>query len=963
MSIHRSTKRLALVLSCLLALAAGISSTLYAQTSTGTIRGFVRDSSGAGIVEAEVIAKDTATNITRSVTTHADGFYNLGGLTPAVYDLSVRRVGMSGQTRRLRVQIGQTVPADFTLSSAVVALEEVTITTSAEARSTEAATNVTQQQIEQLPSPSRNFLDLAALAPGTRVDVDRVDGTGKSFSAGALPSASINVFVDGASYKNDLSGTGGVAGQDASRGNAFPRLALQEFRIITNNYKAEYQKASSAIITATTKSGTNIWQASTFFSGTGQGLLARDTFDIRNKVPKRQFDRYLTGMSLGGPLIHDKLFLFGTYEGNYQNRDAVTIFRGDSLAWPAAFKAQNGQLNNAAFRENSFFVKLTWNRSQRQALELTTEIRHESDLREFGNQFAGPDVSFEHRENFRNNVYTGTLKHSLFGQLWLNEAQVSWQRYQFNQEPGEFNLVGQNFFQFGRIGGRDSRQDLVQKRLSFRDDLTYSGFRTGGSHVLKVGANVDFLHYNVLKQFNENPTFNFDFNVDSAKFPISAVYGVGNPDLSNKNTQLGLYAQDDWSPSQRLTFNLGVRWDVETGMTDRSFVTPQAVRDSITAAAPTLFVNIPASRYFTNGHDRKPFYGAVQPRAGVSYALDQNARTTIFASVGVFYDRDAYNSFVDEKFQRQHPILTFHFDTVASGSTIKWDPSLMNKHALDSLIANGQAPPSDVFLNPNDLRVPRSNQWTIGLRHDFGGWTASASYNGIRSTHGYTFEFANLTLQPNGVDCCIAHNLPAYNNILVGNDNVRTWYDAMYLTVDRPYRKTGRIGWGAGLAYTLAKAEAEGGDLFSFPQVALNPRHPTNSDERHRVVMNWVTDIPYLFGFQLAGLITLGSGTPFDVNNFSVPGFPVVKHGAGRPKKYSFIIPNAWAYREVDLSLRKDFPHFAGRRLGLTLDVFNVLNYRNFGCFNNDEASPDFKKPGCLISDPRRAQIGARFDW
>src|ERR671920_1340686 len=105
--------------------------------------------------------------------------------------------------------------------------------------------------------------DLAQLAPGVTVSPDRIDATGKTFAAGALPAAQVNVFVDGTSLKNDITASG-VAGQDASRGNPFPRNAVQEFRVITNNYKAEYQKAASAIITAVTRSGTNTWQGSIF---------------------------------------------------------------------------------------------------------------------------------------------------------------------------------------------------------------------------------------------------------------------------------------------------------------------------------------------------------------------------------------------------------------------------------------------------------------------------------------------------------------------------------------------------------------------------------------------------------------------------------------------------------------------------------------------------------------------------
>ena len=120
-------------------------------------------------------------------------------------------------------------------------------------RTSEVTTNVTEEQVRYLPQNTRNFLNFAALAPGVRVADNEIR---KEITAGALPSQNINVFIDGVSYKNDVI-EGGVIGQDASRGNPFPQNAVQEFQVITQNYKAEYEKAASAIITAITKSGGN----------------------------------------------------------------------------------------------------------------------------------------------------------------------------------------------------------------------------------------------------------------------------------------------------------------------------------------------------------------------------------------------------------------------------------------------------------------------------------------------------------------------------------------------------------------------------------------------------------------------------------------------------------------------------------------------------------------------------------
>src|SRR5712692_377613 len=300
---------------------------LNAQTTTGTVRGYVKDQNGTAVPGVEVSARNVQNGATRSATSRADGSYILPGLPPGSYDLSVRHIGFGPQRRQVIVQIGATLLADFTLQAGAVELQAVTIEAAPaiELRTSEVATNVTPQQIQQLPSPSRNFLDLAGLAPGISVTEDRINGTSRTFAGGGGSANQVNVFVDGSSLKNDLT-AGGVAGQDASRGNPFPRNAIQEYRIVTQNFKAEYQKASSAIITATTRSGTNTWTGNAFVGYQDKGLLALDTFQIKDKIAnptgfkKPDYSRYLTGLSVGGPLIKDRLFFFGSYEGNRQNR-------------------------------------------------------------------------------------------------------------------------------------------------------------------------------------------------------------------------------------------------------------------------------------------------------------------------------------------------------------------------------------------------------------------------------------------------------------------------------------------------------------------------------------------------------------------------------------------------------------------------------------------------------------------
>src|SRR5882762_8250256 len=297
-----------------------------AQTTTGTVRGYVKDQNGGAIADAEVQARNAETGVNRTATSRADGSYILPGLAPATYELSVRHIGSSPQRRQVVVQIGATLLIDFALQAGAVELQAVTVeaTPVIETRTSEVATNVTQQQINDLPTANRNLFDLASLAPGIVTQNDRINSTQRTFVSGASCKQcvdDINVFIDGVTYKNDLL-RGGAVGQDRSRGNLFLRSAVQEFRVLTQNYKAEYQKASSGLLTATTRSGTNTFQGSAFISYQNQGLVALDTFQIRDKnlnpttFREPDYTRYLVGLSGGGPIIPDRLHYFIAYEGN-----------------------------------------------------------------------------------------------------------------------------------------------------------------------------------------------------------------------------------------------------------------------------------------------------------------------------------------------------------------------------------------------------------------------------------------------------------------------------------------------------------------------------------------------------------------------------------------------------------------------------------------------------------------------
>jgi len=957
-----------------------------AQTSTGSIRGYVTDSSGAPIVGARVVAVNTQTSAQREATTQNNGFYAILGLVPAEYDVTARQIGRAPQRVRVRVPIGEVFPLDFKLATSPVQIEAVTVVAAegVEMRTSEVATNVTQRQIEALPTASRNFLDLAALAPGVTISEDRINSVSRTFTAGGQSANAVNIFIDGTSLKNDLTG-GGVAGQDASKGNPFPRGAIQEYRVISQNFKAEYDKAGSAIITATTKSGGNTWKGSAQFGYQNKDLVALDTFQRATpSFTKPDYSRSLVSLSLGGPVQKDRLFFFGTYEGNYQNRSNMVNFSAPPTGFPALDTVNIQQYNGnfgAPFRETNLFGKLSYTVNPQSTAELSFSTRHETDVRDFANVNCPASMcAFNEAVNYRQDVTVGQLKYNRFSGPWLNEAKVDYSRFRRNPSPNAPGLPARVYSYNNKdnyIGSNLSTQDYIQKRLGFRDDLTYS---SGGQHVFKAGARLDLVTYDVFKGNDETPRFAYRDSVNGHSYkyrsPYELRYGTGNASLTKNNQEIGAYVQDDWSPTPRLTINLGIRWDFESKMMNYDYVTPQMVVDTLTRYHDSLPAKLDLSRYISNGSNRKPFYGAFQPRLGFSYALDSDNKTTIFGGLGIYYDRVLFDVTVDETLKLSHPTYTIAFadsGRAPGPGEVAWNNSYLtaNKTTLDALVHSVGTP--EAWLIDKDAKVPKSTQWNLGIRRLFGDFLVSASYAGVYGTDQLTLNWANFGLNPNG-SCCTSFNLGAhgFSNFIYSTNDAKTWYEALQVAVDRPYRRSSEnFGWGAGLAYTYSTRFLEGvdnlGDLFAFPNTFNIPKHPSN-DEQVRMVANWIVDVPYLFGIQFSGLITLGSGARQDVGcpaRFCGAGY--IRGGFSPPRNDFFVpLPGSFAYRTVDIRLRKDFPNFGGTTLGVTVDVFNVFNYQNLGNFDTGgtpQTNANFGKAGIVLSDPRRTQIGMEYNF
>jgi len=893
---------------------------------------------------------------------------------------------MAPQQRNVVLQIGDVKILDFQLTETVTQLDVVNVTGRAagtDTRTPEVGANVSTTQIENLPQNNRNFLEFATLAPG-------VQRRAAGISSGGASVNNSNLFIDGASYKSDVL-PGGIAGQDPSLGrsirgvgtvigNPFPQNAVQEFRVITQNYKAEYSKATGAIVTAATKSGTNTTHGDLFSSFQNQTYLARNYWDIKDNFSKPRYNRTQFGGSIGGPITPDKAHYFASYEGNYTNLDTRVQFRPPpGLAVPDSLLVGQG-LYAIPLRSNLFFGKVDYQVDDRSSLILTANIRHDRDERNFGPGSA---------ESVGNDVNTFLLRHTRAGQLFTNEAQLSYQQFRWQANPASGALIRREYQVAGIVlGGNTSKQDFNQHRLSLRDDLT----RTAMSHVFKGGLNLDFLNYDILKQLDENPTFRFNPNQPGGfNSPFEATVQIGNPNLTTTNQQVGAYIQDDWAATRRLTLNLGVRWDFETDQLNNKFVTPQLARDSVSAFLAQHPFFSPTD-YFTRGtSDRPRFYGAFQPRLGFSYDVTGDARTVVFGGGGLFYDRDNYNAILDEKYKFQRLAYRFRFSPAGDPAQgiLKWSPSYLSHEGLVGLINSGQYNSPEVWLLNNKTRPPKSVQGSLGVRHGFGPYQFSLTGTMVNTYNGLRWMFGNR--DPITKDLFFGqHGISA---ILISTDEAKTWYKALLFQLSRPMLANSR--WGGDLAYTLAKSEANTyfeEDLFAFDykSPADFKRVPGRFDERHRVVLNLIGRLP--FGFQASTVTTLGSGVPYTLStncdnpkdtdpfcaqfpkgNGNGPDFDDNPAGSGprseQPEGHWFGPFGKWAYRNVDFRLQKDFD-VRSQRVGIVLDAYNIFNFTNFNYdlfqYNlryDGRQTPPRERIPFTTYDSRRVQVGLKYSF
>jgi outer membrane receptor protein involved in Fe transport len=966
-----------------------------AQSADATLR-------GKAPADTDVTAKNVATGATRRTHVGADGAYTLTGLQPGTYRVDAG----PGTETVVTLTVASTATLDLAGGNGGAAaqeapLQEVVVTGRRlnEVRTSEIGATVSQQQIETVPQMTRNFLEFADTVPGV---VFGVDAKGKtSLRGGAQNANGVNLYIDGVGQKGYVrSGVAGQAGD--TQGNPFPQLAIGEYKVITSNYKAEYDQLSSAAITALTRSGTNRFEGQAFGTYSSDNWRAQTPGELA-AGEKSQSETKEYGIAFGGPIIQDKMHFFATYEAKrYQT--PTTVLPGGSTpddviaALPANAADQLGPAS-IGFDEDLFFAKLDYEPTDLDRFELSAKIRNEtSEGDQTGTAVAASAAIDTDNDDKRMEL---SWKHS--ADRWFNELQLTYEDTFYVPHVNSSGVSGSTYtYHVGpgndptilSIDGADPRagQNKGQKGWAVGDNITFTDINWfGGDHTIKTGVKYKDVDLTAADAVNGLPVFFYDVtSAGAAVNPWKATVALpvlGYPTTAkSEDKQLGLFAQDDWTVNDHLTLNLGLRWDIEWNPSYLDNKTPQFLLDALNAEiSPGLTygeslglssdpnVRLDINDYISDGSNRSAYTKEFQPRLGFAYDLGADQQHVIFGGAGRAYDRTLYDYLQLEqtKFALASADVRFndatHPCTVNGTDCVNWDPAFAQNPATLVALFNGR--PGEVDLINNDLKVPYSDQFSLGMRNRVGDWNTSASISRIISKDGFVFTLGNR--YPNG-DFWQGRSQPwgssppGLGALIVGNNGIETRSTELLLSIDKPF--TEESHWGTSIAYTFTNAhhnrDINEHYLFDAPSIDVFPFILSNAAAKHRVVATGTFSAPW--GMLLAGKLTVSSPMPHNVTACLAAPATLPTGAACTAASY---VPSGKGYRALDLQVTKNFQLSDLGSMYLRIDALNITNEHNLVDTTDLQAASGlviggrFNPDGNITGFPRtvRMSFGVKF--
>src|SRR3989442_2984611 len=287
-----------------------------AQQGTAELVGRITDIQGAVLPGVAIVVTHEETGVYREVVTGPNGSYSVSQIVPGRYRISAQLSGFKGPNRRgLSLTVGVTTPLDLTLEVGSVA-ETVTVTAESplvDVTSAEVGGHISAEELTDLPAGNRSYMAFVGTVPGAQF-VPTTGFLNDTMLANGQPAAANNVMFDGAGNIDDLRGSN-VGGQARVANEA-----VQEVQVLTNQFDAEFGRASGAVINAVTKSGTNQFRGSFFDFFTGRAVTSKDYFTRVNNREKPQVSKQEWGSTIGGPLVRNQHHFFAGVEPLVDNR-------------------------------------------------------------------------------------------------------------------------------------------------------------------------------------------------------------------------------------------------------------------------------------------------------------------------------------------------------------------------------------------------------------------------------------------------------------------------------------------------------------------------------------------------------------------------------------------------------------------------------------------------------------------
>jgi hypothetical protein len=1012
-----------------------------AQTVDVTIQGRVYDSTGAAIPQATVTAVNTATGLNRSAIATSMGEYEIAFLPPGDYTVTAERQGFQKSAKKTHLDIGAEGNLDFTLSPGQVQtlVEVQDVGAVAEPTRSMVSEVITTQQIESLPVNGRQFIDFALLAPGVTIG----DTTSGSTDVIVEPVTKLSfagqnihfnfIAVDGA---DDISTASGI-----QRGTP-PQESVQEFRVINTDYSAEFGRATAGIVNIITKSGSNNWHGSAYeyFRNDaldGISVLSAPGFHV---LRQNQF-----GASLGGPIRKDKTFVFANYEGQRRaesptynsavldNIAAINAVKANVFHLPAEnlFVLRDGNTDNGFFRLDQIF-------NEKNTLYLRYFINDDrlTNQSPLNNGF---DLPSAFKNNFiRDQSLAGGLT-TVFSPSWVNDLRMQYahRTFDFPVVSTQPHLEVANTFAVGVNRGnpdiyRESRFELVDNithnvskhTISFGGNFdrvgTYESFPlfypfeadfadlsaflgTDGAAGCPAGVACPDPFVIFFERFNASTTPPFN---ETSLAGGTAVYQGGPIPQNIRNqasstldhTYNGLYIEDKWRATQRLTLNGGVRWEFETwpsGVLNTQWknVDPRlglaydigGSHEVVFRAGFGLFHGIIPSPLLMC---QAPSCGGLSTYPGRPFENGLNANTGLFSfasspfinflGLNALLTNATYPNGTPEPFCPDGTLASCGF--LQDATIVRFDENSKNPYGIQASASLEFRPFKDSVLSISGLHVRGVHLGSFYNvnQPDPSGTVLVHDASGQTICKDVYFDFGSPLNSPGPLpptNCTpypaqmVIPGVPHINGVPGFRDpqfsvffEATSRWDSVYdgLLVHMSKRLSHNFSYAISYTYSHSIDDGPNPSFVLIPQDSANfagERASSADDARHRFVGNAIFTSPSSWNafsrdFSFSTIVTLQSPQYFT----KYAGFDANGDVFGNNDRVGGEPRNTFrgdSLQTVDIRLERTFPIHENFKLQLMAEAYNLMNTVNVRYYNTSYGAADFcgtdpGAPGCF---------------